>query len=201
MHLRFDRNRTAIILVLTFVSFLLFAPNHKAQNHPKRIRGYKVHNAKVSVVSEKHQAAEKSIVVVAKFETPTPSSVSVSRLSLALKGHIQVFEQSGKIDFIQFEKFTINGVNVEVAEYRSSFPFKKNKPRPLPDSIKISVGTLQALRGTFRELISGGDFWRVRGKVLVFGKFKKAFFNFKRVIPIEVDLYVPKPDLKDVAPF
>jgi hypothetical protein len=49
------------------------------------------------------------------------------------------------------------------------------------------------LRGAVRELKDSKEEWSVTGRVFVFGKFKKFGFNFKRVVPVEINIKIKNP--------
>ncbi|MCY7377045.1 MAG: hypothetical protein LH472_13885, partial [Pyrinomonadaceae bacterium] len=102
-------------------------------------------------------------------------------------------EQSGKIDFLTFHDFRVNGLAVDVEEYQESFEFKKNQTIALPKPVKIFVGAGQTLRGALSEWRNSKDEWTVTGRIFVFGHFKKAGFKFKRVVPIEINLKIENP--------
>jgi hypothetical protein len=48
-------------------------------------------------------------------------------------------------------------------------------------------------KAVYRELTEQRDELQVTGTVFVFGKFKKMGFEFKRVIPVKIDLKIKNP--------
>lgn len=166
----------------------------EAQDYPKEIRGYKVHKTKISVKNknEKTDAKDDSEAFVTIGE-PTVEDISLTGITLEVSAEISAFEQSGKVDFVSFKDFRVNGLKVDVEEYKESFSFKKNTPFTLPKPIKIFVGAGQSLLGALGEVRDSKDEWEVTGTVFVFGKFRKMGFNFKRVVPVEVNIKIKNP--------
>jgi hypothetical protein len=62
-----------------------------------------------------------------------------------------------------------------------------------PKPVRVSLGYGQAFRGALAEWRRSKEFWQVRGRVFVFGRFKKFGLNFKRVVPIDIDLEIRNP--------
>lgn len=173
------------VLLISFVA---------AQDYPKEIRGYKVYKTKITVKNEgdKTDKKDNSEAYITVTE-PTVEDVSLTGVTLEASAEISAVEQSGKIDFLTFKDFRVNGLKVDIEEYRDSFSFEKNKPIKLPRPVKVFVGTGQSLIGAIGEMRAPKDEWTVTGTVFVFGKFKKMGFNFKRVIPVEVNIKIKNP--------
>jgi hypothetical protein len=166
----------------------------QSQDLPNKIRGYKVYEAQISVQNESDEDSEKSdLRVEMDFEEPELASVGLLGITLELNSKLTVFGQSGKIDFISFKDFRVNGIKVNIEEYRESFEFKKSEPFELKKPVQIFVSTTQTLRGALKEYKDSKDKWKVTGRVFVFGKFKKFGFSFKRVIPVDVELLIENP--------
>ncbi|MCA1624755.1 MAG: hypothetical protein LC768_02540 [Acidobacteria bacterium] len=178
------------VLFLAFLSFTIA----NAQNLPKEIRGYKVYKADISVKNEadKTDKKDKSDVLITADE-PKLVDISLTGITLETSAEIDSLQQSGTVDFLAFQDFRVNGLAVEVEEYKESFEIKKRKRVVLPKPIKIFVGVGQTLRGALNEWREAKDEWTVTGRVFVFGRFKKSFLKFKRVIPVEVSLKIKNP--------
>ena len=58
----------------------------------------------------------------------------------------------------------------------------------------------QAVKGALSERRDSKGQWRVKGTAMVFGKFRKFGFSFKRVVPVKVDFYIPNP-IRDLLSF
>jgi len=165
-----------------------------AQDLPKEIRGYKVHRAKISVKNqtEETNAKDKSEALV-KVGEPELVDVSLAGITFELSAEIGSLKQSGTIDFLTFHDFRVNGLPVDLEEYKESFEFRKNQNAVLPKPIKIRLSTAQTVRGALSELKESRDEWTVTGRVFAFGQFKKSFLKFKRVVPIEINLKIKNP--------
>ena len=145
----------AISVTFALFAFTLVVP---AQEFPKKIRGYKVHIAKVNVDG----GAE---------------SLEADFIALA---------QSGTVDFLTFNDLSVNGISVEADEYRQSFSFSKDQRIKLPAPIRLKVGTFNLAKAAYREFVSSKDQWKITGTVFVFGRFRKFGMTFKRVVPIKL---------------
>jgi hypothetical protein len=174
--------------------FLLSFSFGGAQDLPKEIRDYKVQRAKISVVNKTESAAtEDRAAVSVKIGEPELVDVSLAGITFALSAEIVSSQQSGAVDFLAFQDFRVNDLKVNVEEYKESFEFKKNQPVALPKPIKISLSAGQTLRGAAKEIRESKNLWTVTGRILVFGRFKKSFLKFKRVVPVEVNLRIRNP--------
>lgn len=179
---------TAGLLILAFVHFC------GAQELPAKIRGYKVHNADISVRSsedKKPNNAEREAVIT--LGTSKVVDYGLTGITLAASAEIAAVDQSGKVHFLTFRDFRINGIAVDIEEYKHEFEFKKGASITLPKPARVFVGTLNLARAARNELLDPKRKWTVTGKVFVFGKFKKFGMNFKRVVPITIDLTIANP--------
>lgn len=185
--------------------FTLFFASAEAQNYPREIRGYKVYKTKISIKNdgEKNDSKDDSEAFVTLGE-PKLASLFLSGITLEITIKMRATDQSGKIDFLTFKDFKVNGLDVDLEEYNHSFSFEKNKPLDLPNPVKVFLGTGQTLMGGLGEMRDSKEEWNVTGTVFVFGKFKKMGFNFKRVIPVEVSVKIKNPVKKqsrEILPF
>jgi len=178
------------VLFLFSLSFTIT----EAQNLPNEIRGYKVYRAEISVKNkiEKNGATDKSETFV-KIGEPEIVDVSLTGITLEISAEIESSSQSGTVDFLTFHDFRADNLALEVEEYKESFQLEKNKAVILPKPIKIFLSTKQTLRGAFKEMKESKEEWTVTGRVFVFGRFKKSFLKFKRVVPIEINLKIKNP--------
>ena len=136
------------------VFIILCAANLAAQNNlPDEIRGYKVHKAKVSVASRAEKSGEKNGAEASvNVGEPVLIDTSLTGLTFELAADIDAVEHSGTVDFLSFRDFRVNGLRVEIEEYRESFSFKKNEPIALPKPVRLFLGSGQALKGALGEL-------------------------------------------------
>ena len=182
--------KVSVSLCLCGLFFLAAA----AQDLPDEIRGYKVHNAKISVTNQPGSRPEKDgSEARARLTEPELIDTSLTGLTFEISGEIDPLEHKGKVDFLMFRNFKVNGLDVEIEEYRNSFEFKKNEAIRLPVPVKIFLGTNQALKGALGEFRDSKEEWTVTGTVFVFGRFKKWGFSAKRVVPVEVSVKIKNP--------
>ena len=181
-----------------FICVLLLCSSFAAaQNLPDKIRGYKVYKANVAVRNQtsdtnKSETRDESEAFV-KIGEPELIDVSLTGATLELSAEIVAPAQSGTVDFLTFRDFRVNGLKVQIEEYKESFELKKNQPVVLPKPVKIFIGTGQTLRGALMEARDSRNEWTVTGTIFVFGRFKKSFLKFKRVVPIQVNLKIKNP--------
>lgn len=186
--------RSSFFLFFVLSVFLSASVAAQSQNLPDKIRGYKVHKAKISVQNSGEKAeADENLRVEFDFGEPELAGVSPFGVTLELGGEITVFGQSGTVDFITFNDFNVNGIPVEIEEYDSSFDFKKGETFELKKPVEIFINHRQVLRGASKEWREAKEKWKVTGRVFVFGSFKKFGFRFKRVIVVEVDIEIDTP--------
>lgn len=185
---------------IVLIGLLFFAGvSAGAQELPDEIRGYKVHRTKkVTVRSEpgaekKAERDQDDLRVEVDFSEPELAGVGLFGITLELDVRVTVFGQSGEIDFITFRDFRVNGIGVEIEEYRAGFEFKKGRTVELEEPVRIFVSTPGTLRGALEDLRDSKEEWPVTGRVFVFGKFRKLGFRFKRVVPVDVDLRIKNP--------
>ena len=168
-----------------------------AQDLPKEIRGYKVHKTGISVKTSADKApAGKGPEAFVKIGEPGIADVSLTGVTFEIPAEITSFDQSGSVDFLTFHNFKIDGLPVEVEEYRSPFSFRKNERVVLPKPVRLFLGTGQVVKAAWKELAETKKVWTITGRVFVFGKFKKFGFNFKRVIPVDINIKIDNPLLE-----
>lgn len=163
-----------------------------AQHLPDKIRGYKVHNQQITTGTAAEDPESEAAVAIT-FGRPELSEVDIDGFGFSVYGTIEVSGQSGKVDFLTFRDFRVNGLPVEIREYKKSFRFKNGKAVELEEPVEIFVGLPSAIRGAAKEMKGGAEDWEVTGTVFVFGRFNKWIFSFKRVVPVYVRFRVPNP--------
>lgn len=164
---------------------------------PDEIRGYKVQKTKISVTNktdkiENSDEKDKS-ETFARLTEPELIDTSLAGLTFEISAEIDAVNYKGKVDFLTFKDFQVNGLNVDIEEYSNSFEFKKNEVIKLPKPIKIFLGARQFIKGALGEATNSKEEWTVTGRVFVFGRFKKLGFDFKRVVPVEVNVRIKNP--------
>lgn len=161
-----------------------------AQELPRKIRGYKVHNEIIKLTNDDSTAANKAYVVMGE---PTVSDVSLSGVTLAIIGELEEAGHDGRVDMMTFRDFRVNGVAVEVSEFNTPFTVKKRGKTTLPAPATVFLPTTNILNAAWKEITESKNEWTLTGRVFVFGKFKRFGFSFKRVIPVDVSLTIKNP--------
>lgn len=168
---------------LAAVLLLTLAQSALAQKWPSKIRGYKVYDAKIDL-------ARDGSLKLADWHV---AEIGLSGATIEVGAEIISKKQGGKVDFVSFRDFRVNGIAVEVEEYKHPFTFKKGEPFVLPKPARVHLRTANIPRAAYRELTAGNGEMAITGTVFVFGKFKKFGLTFKRVVPIKVELTVANP--------
>lgn len=184
-------------LCAAFLIVFFVISSAEAQDYPNEIRGYKVEKAKIKIKnddgkSDSNSDRDDSEAYVTIGE-PTLANVGLTGITFEITARLSPLEQKGKVEFLSFQDFKVNGKSVTIEDYTDSFSFKKNKPIELPSPIKVFVGMGQTLLGGLGEIRDSKEEWEVTGTVFVFGKFKKFGFNFKRVVPVPVNVKIKNP--------
>jgi hypothetical protein len=179
--------------VLALCGFL--AATAAAQELPDRILGYKVYKQTVRVISETDPTPAKDKKIDASVTMGRLETIGLSALGVTVRmpGKILANRQSGSVDFLTFHDFTVNGIAVDIERYEHPFEFKKEVPVDLPEPISVYLRADRLLAGAWSEISGSKAEWRVKGRVFVFGEFRKVGMDFKRVVPIDIDLTIPNP--------
>jgi hypothetical protein len=179
---------------LSIFTILLFTLPVLAQELPREIRGYKVHKTNISVKTSSAKAPARSgPEALVKIGDPAVTGLSFTGITFEIPAEITAFDQSGRVDFLTFHDFKVDGLAVDVEEYRSAFSFRKNELVVLPKPARIFLGTGQIVKAAWKEIAETKKEWTITGRVFVFGKFKKLGFSFKRVIPVDINLTIKNP--------
>lgn len=182
---------------LAILMLLLAFANH-AQDLPDKIRGYKVYKAKIQVTASVDStnsvtANTANGDAVVRIGTLRVIDVGLTGVTFEATADLGVIPQSGRIDFLDFHDFRVNGIAVEIDEYTNSFDVKKGVAIKLPKPVRGFVSSLNIAKAAYNELVESKPTWHVTGTAFVFGKFKKFGFKFKRVVPVKIELTVKNP--------
>jgi hypothetical protein len=161
------------------------------QDLPKTIRGYKVHNEILKISATK--TADPNAPVRVDLGDPTVEDVSLTGITLLLTADLLSNKQSGKVDFLMFRDVQVNGTGVEIDEYTKKFEFKRTELVSLPEPARIFIPTTGIMQAAWREMRESREIWTVKGRVFVFGKFKKLGMHHKRVVPFDFEYAFPNP--------
>ncbi|HEV8591302.1 MAG TPA: hypothetical protein VGQ55_04300 [Pyrinomonadaceae bacterium] len=180
--------RRILLAAFLLLSFLSLA----AQQLPKEIRGYKVYQPKATQVRAVTNVESRQSDPVAVRGSKL---VSISPAGVTFEAGIAVapIPHNGKVDFLTFHDFTVNGVHVEIEEYASPFTIRKNEPISLQKPATVFLPTLQIVQAVWKEMRDSRAEWAVSGRVFVFGRFKKFGMEFKRVVPVNVSFTIKNP--------
>ena len=179
----------------------LAGPARAIRQYPDEIRGYKVARAKVEVKTNSDGTTGASDAD-ALVQIGTPRVLRVTPLGVTLEAEltVQPVKQGGRVDFLSFEDIEVNGTPVAIEDYKVSFKLPNDKPLRLKQPVRVYVSTPDALANVVGNIWHAEETWPVKGRVYVFGRFKKFLFKFKRVIPVEFSLTIPNPLRRDAEP-
>ena len=182
------------VLLMFLIS--IFSSAMCAQKLPDKIRGYKVYDAKISIKTDGETAEikkdDKSAATI-EIGEPEIAEVSLAGVTVEISAEISNLEQNATVDFLDFHDFRVNGLTVEIEEYKEKLSFEKNRRIKLPQPVRIFIAATQIVRGALREVKNSQTEWLVTGRIFVFGKFKKFGFAFKRVVPVEISVKIKNP--------
>ena len=165
-----------------------------AQDHPEKIRGYKVFDAKVIVTNSPPASANNDKVdAFVKLTDLTFAGLAITGAAVEIGAEVTSTEQSGSVDFVTFQDARINGVKVAAEEYRHPFSFKKQQPIAITRPVRISLPFASLPQVLYSEIFERKSEITITGTAFVFGKFKKFGFSFKRVVPVKFDLKLKNP--------
>lgn len=192
-------HRFNLVLIRALGRFLIIAAVFSAvdaQELPSKIRGYKVHQVKPAAKTQ--MSKDKGSARPMSGQTVTTGDlrvldVGLTGITLELPISAGSVPYNGKVDFLSFHDFRVNGVNVEVEEFSTPFLIKKNEPITLPEPATVFISSPQAVKAAWKELEVPADEWLVTGRVFVFGKFRKFGFDFKRVVPVDLSFTIKNP--------
>lgn len=203
------RSLASALCALLFLSTLSFAQPQAAKSktnsshsssverdYPKEIRGYKVERARVEIKKQKggkEESADADREELLQLGEPRVVRITPLGITLEVPVTVSAVKQGGHVDFLTFEDMTVNGMPVTLNEYHRSFKLPTRDPLTLPEPVTIYINSPRVLLGALGEWTQPKDVWNVQGCVYVFGRFKKFLFNFKRVVPVELNLSFKNP--------
>ena len=180
--------------VIFYLSLTLLVAPLSAQKLPNKIRGYKVYQVQIPIqTSDQTEISKRNPRVLLDSFDIDIGNVSLTKTVWEVRNEFTIFGQSGTVDFISFKDFRINGIDVEIEEYRNRFSFRRDKKLSLTKPIRVILGNFSGVRAGIREISESKKKWRITGRAFVFGRFKKSIFRFKRVIPVDIDIEIDSP--------
>lgn len=184
-----SRHLAAAVTVLLLPAAIFSQDSTKL---PDTIRGYKVHKKVIYVKHDTTPEKDEQNAVI-NFADPELMDISLTGITFAVGAEIQALQQSGSVDMLMFHDLRVNGISVTIEEYSSPFSFRKRDTVTLPEPAKIFLPTGRMLQAAIKEMRESKEMWTIRGRIFVFGKFRKFGFSHKRVIPVEIDLLMKNP--------
>ena len=163
-----------------------------SQDLPDKIRGYKVHSEKISVSTGSPNEDQRSDASV-KIGDPALVEAALTGITFEIPAQVLAAKQSGKIDFFTFDEVKVNGISVDVEEYRHPFSFKKGETVSLPKPARITLPVTGVVQAAWQEMRDSKGDWTVTGRVFVFGRFRKFGMYHKRVVPVDFEVTIKNP--------
>lgn len=161
---------------------------------PGKIRGYKVHSERIIVSTDNNSKSEQnSTETIVNIGEPLLVKASLTGITFELPAEIKSGMQSGKVDLITFYDIQVNGIPVNVDEYKKPFALRRGETVTLPEPASIFLPTGRILQAAWYEMREKKEEWHISGRAFVFGKFRKYGFYHKRVVPIDIDIMIPNP--------
>lgn len=182
--------RPALSLSLVLLIFLSTAAI--SQDLPNKIRGYKVYADRISVSTVGSSETSKADASV-KIGDPVLVEAGLTGITFELPAEVLAAKQSGKVDFFTFHEVKINGIAVDVEEYRHPFTFKKGEKLNLPKPARISLPVTGIVQAAWQEMRDPKMDWTVTGRVFVFGRFRRFGMYHKRVVPVDFAITIKNP--------
>lgn len=178
-----------------FASILLVCSNVVAYSqrttYPPELRGYKVDRVAVEPQNSSKTAVRSDQLI--RFGKVRVARVTSAGVTLELPIVVAPVKQKGQVDFLVFEDIVVNGMPVRIDEYHRRFELPNRKELILKEPLKFFVTLPNAMLAALGEWANSQEKWRVTGRIYVFGRYKKFLFNFKRTVPIELDLMITNP--------
>ena len=194
-----------VAAVLAFFALINFASVAFPQtpSYPKTLRGYKVERTIVEIkkppANDSHSQNDGSTSPDAEVDSlirlGQPQLARVTPLGITFEVPIVVapVKQNGRVSFLLFEDMSVNGTSVEIDEYHRAFDLPNQGPLTLREPLRFYIYLPRAVITAVDEWSDSKETWSVRGRVYVFGKFKKGLLSFKRCVPVELNLKIRNP--------
>lgn len=208
MLLKEEATRVALLLALFILPVsAAFAQQPEAQPESKvkptahvyarELRGYKVERVKVEIKQSPDDRAgarpSPDVEALIQFGEPRIVSTTAKGLTLEVPVTLAAVKQEGQVHFLTFEDMVVNGMPVTVEDYEYRFNLPTQRPVRLAEPVRLHVTTANAMLMALGQGSKPTESWPVTGRVYVFGRFKKFWIGFKRVVPVELSLSLRNP--------
>lgn len=191
------RTTTALTCAVFMLTIVITPALAQTRTYPDKIRGYKVERTVVEMKKPDGQlngaSSDSDVDSLIKLGDPKVARMTPLGITFEVPIVVAPVKQSGHVDFLVFEDMNINGRSVDIDEYQHEFELPNKKPATLGSPLRIYIYLPSALLAAIGEWTESKDTWPVTGRVYVFGKFKKSIFNFKRVVPVELNMTMRNP--------
>lgn len=184
--------RSVVRAVSLSLLLLSFAAGAYSQNLPDKIHGYKVYADRISVSASDNVEKPQADASV-KIGDPEVVDAGLNGITFELPAKVLAAKQSGKVDFFTFHEVKVNGIEVDVEEYRHPFSFKKGELVSLPKPARILLPVTGIVQAAWKEMRDSKGDWTVTGRVFVFGRFRKFGMYHKRVVPVDFEVKIKNP--------
>lgn len=128
-----------------------------------------------------------------KFGSPSLARITPLGITFNVPVVVSPIKQSGHVDFLLFEDMAVNDHSVEIDEYKRGFDLPTKKPLTLREPLRFYIYLPVAALAAVGEWNNSKEHWPITGRVYVCGKYKKFLFNFKRCVPVELNLLMRNP--------
>lgn len=196
-HFRLSSFVLATLLAVPVLLMMMTGTNGQTPVFPDKIRGYKVHREKIELSTEAVSLnGENDGSAFVTVGEPKLKDMGLTGVTFELSADILSPKQSGKIEFLTFYEMRVNGISVEVEEYSHSFSIEKREQISIPEPAVIFLPTTGLAHAAWKEISDPQEKWQVTGRIFIFGRFRKFGIYHKRVIPVDINIIVKNPLIK-----
>jgi hypothetical protein len=175
--------KTAAVLLIAFLAAIAAT----GQEFPDRVDGYKV-----------HRVAKKTKDFSLTLSKPAVTGADLSQIKFEVEATVTA-KVTASVERILLEDLTVNGIAVKASPYAVPFEIKKGKAVTLPEKLQASVKSSDAAKAAWREIADRKKDWHIKGRAVIFGKFRRFGMTWTRAVPVEIDLFVKNPVPEAVA--
>ena len=101
----------------------------------------------------------------------------------------------GKVHRIDFRDVSVNEIPFVIDEVGASFEIPSEPPYEIDRPLKVRANWSEAMEGGLAELMNPSANVNLGGKMMVFGKFKGEKKKKNYVVPVEVQIQIPREEI------